>query len=740
MQSKRLTTLLIAACLFVHCFPASVLPQSPQVKFENIIIQASKPYAKLAGDIKALGGTITYQYKHLDAIAARVPSNAMDMLRSMAGSAQIVKDPIIAAPSPRSGVRSTRGRASSRITNFSSFPPSAAGPYALNNLGLNLAGLHSKGYTGAGVIVAVVDSGIRPGYPVLESDKSVIGGIDFVGDGLGFSNPQNDPHGTFIAGLISGNTMIDVSNTLLASSVEEHFPGALSGGNLPLIGTAPASSIYAVRVFGINAAAGAPESRIIAAIDHLIDLKLKYLKGEPGGLNIAVSNLSLGNTTLYAARDVFDRSIDELIAAGIVPVISAGDAGPSGLTVSSPATSVSSIAVGSISPAANERVEQDVLNGLGYGVRFRPSSITQAAWFSARGPNADGRISPDVVGIGVANFGQGYSSSDSVDLVSGSSFSAPLIAGVAAVLQQAFPDANAAHVRNAIIGSGNPYVVGPGFTSRDQGRGVPDAQVAFNHFSKFSGALPVIPKAHSSVATNLLVAGVRVDHGMVNKHTGKLAPAERFELFYDIKPNTSQVVITISNFKSGPDVSKGNIFPEEIYFLVHSAKTSQIGAFGDYLNLGNPFITGGAFTINKPEPGIMRITLSGSWTNESKVSADVAVQSTTGPESPFTTQGIVRNQEQIVFPVTIPAGVSLAEFRLFFRNDWGNFPTSDVDMILFDPNLVANSTGATLNDPELVNVSNPLPGTWSVVIVGFSIPTGSDKYELRVSLDGKVIK
>jgi hypothetical protein len=205
-------------------------------------------------------------------------------------------------------------------------------------------------------------------------------------------------------------------------------------------------------------------------------------------------------------------------------------------------------------------------------------------------------------------------------------------------------------------------------------------------------------------------------------------------------PNTSQVVITVSDFKSGPDVSSGNIFPEEIYFLVHSAKTSQIGAFGDYLNLGNPFITGGTFTINKPEPGIMRITLSGSWTNESNVSADVVVKSTNGPENGFTTQGIIQNQQQIVFPVTIPAGVSLAEFRLFFRNDWGSFPTSDVDMILFDPNLVANTDGAKLNDPELANVSNPIPGTWSVVIVGFNIPTGSDKYELRVALDGKVVK
>ena len=82
----------------------------------------------------------------------------------------------------------------------------------------------------------------------------------------------------------------------------------------------------------------------------------------------------------------------------------------------------------------------------------------------------------------------------------------------------------------------------------------------------------------------------------------------------------------------------------------------------------------------------------------------------------------------------------MAEFRLWFRSDWGSYPTSDVDMILFDPNLNRNTDGAHLNDPEQAIVLNPLPGTWQVLIDGFDIPAGSDKYELRVSLDGKVTK
>jgi len=61
-------------------------------------------------------------------------------------------------------------------------------------------------------------------------------------------------------------------------------------------------------------------------------------------------------------------------------------------------------------------------------------------------------------------------------------------------------------------------------------------------------------------------------------------------------------------------------------------------------------------------------------------------------------------------------------------------------MILFDPNLNRNTDGAHLNDPEKATVLNPIPGTWLVLINGFDIAAGSDKYELRVALDGKVIK
>ena len=70
----------------------------------------------------------------------------------------------------------------------------------------------------------------------------------------------------------------------------------------------------------------------------------------------------------------------------------------------------------------------------------------------------------------------------------------------------------------------------------------------------------------------------------------------------------------------------------------------------------------------------------------------------------------------------------------------GTFSTADVDLVLVDPVGGVNFGGATLNNPEVVTVNNPMTGTWNVLVSGFEIHTATDKFELRVSLDGNVVK
>src|SRR5262249_13224351 len=123
---------------------------------------------------------------------------------------------------------------------------------------------------------------------------------------------------------------------------------------IPMIGTAPSSSIYALRIFG--PIGGAPTSRILMAVERVIELRKKYDAGQPGGVNIQVANMSLGGATVFAGRDLFDNEVDVLHTTGIVTTISAGNAGPSSLTVGSPGTSVNAITVGAASLPHNERI------------------------------------------------------------------------------------------------------------------------------------------------------------------------------------------------------------------------------------------------------------------------------------------------------------------------------------------------------------------------------------------------
>lgn len=65
---------------------------------EKVLIRASKPYGALVSRIQALGGSVTHQYKHIDAIAAEIPSSTLGALRGYVATAAITKDEEIALP------------------------------------------------------------------------------------------------------------------------------------------------------------------------------------------------------------------------------------------------------------------------------------------------------------------------------------------------------------------------------------------------------------------------------------------------------------------------------------------------------------------------------------------------------------------------------------------------------------------------------------------------------------------
>jgi hypothetical protein len=748
-------------------------------RYEHVLIETPKPYDRIISAINSQGGRVTHQFTYVDGIAADIPVDALDAIRTLVGPASMSKDVNVPAPGSL-GSNGSRGINGSQVgpvvtaksksnrtippTGLQQFASSHPDSSSLNNGGTRIEKLHARGFTGEGTIVAVIDSGYRPGFSYLDADQSLIGGKDFVGDGMGFSNVANDGHGTFAAGLISGNGSF-IPGEALQQALSAYAPGVLdpTTGELTLLGTAPSAKIYAVRVFGVDASVGAPLSVILEAIQHVIDLRRDYDRSHGArGMKIDVCNLSLGVSTIFAGRDILDRSVDALLKAGIVPVVSAGNTGPSSLTIASPGSSMSALTVGGITRAANDRILAELIFGPDTGGLYHPSSGTQTSWFSSRGPNADGRLDPDVVVSAQGNFAQGYCPDQILDacdgdlsIASGTSFSAPIVSGIAAVLRQAFPDASATEIRNSIIETARKNQVDDGSLDIDRGNGVPDAFAAYKLIAsgRVEDYIPRPSHPDEEVSRNVeRNTDLTVFSGNVRLSSGKLKPGQRYDVLYNVEPGTESVVVSINDIDFSLPLNRQNQFfgGDDLFVNIHSAKTSSIGANGDY-SVGfytdeSPFlIDDGEFTMSDPDTGIMRITLLGDFINAGNVSADVNIHSVHEVLPRVTAAGTVHDGRMKTVPIRIPAGVQKADFLLSWEDDWGHYPTSDIDMIIVDPdgNVFVNGDGsqpgATLAGPERATVENPGPGTWQVVIDGFNIPAGTDKFQLRVTLDGHIL-
>ena len=320
-------------------------------KRQRVLIETRKPYDGLIRAIESKGGHVTQTFTYVDGVAADVPEDAVQSISSFPGVQAVSKDMEVERPA---SVDSIRSRAAGQIQlnalatessnpltllsdrDLKSLASSNPETYAINNAGTRIERLHADGFTGEGIVVAIIDSGVRNGFKLVQD--SIVGGIDFVDDGppgpagdsqSDWKKESNDGHGTFAAGLIAGNASF-VVNGVMKDALELYAPGTLIDGKLHLIGTAPNSQIYVVRVFGDDSSTGASTGTILAALEHVIDQRLLYEDtGGKKGVKVEVANLSFGISTLAAGLSLHDKTDDAMLQAGIDPVVSAGNTGPS---------------------------------------------------------------------------------------------------------------------------------------------------------------------------------------------------------------------------------------------------------------------------------------------------------------------------------------------------------------------------------------------------------------------------
>lgn len=258
--------------------------------------------------------------------------------------------------------------------------------------------LHSKGYHGEGVTIALLDTGFDLSHEALRNVR-VLAEYDFVnGDGETSDNPPEDDigqddHGTQVLSIIAGSSPGD-------------FIGVAYGAQYLLAKTEKISHKGAM-------------------FEHEIEEDWWVAGLEWAELNGAdVVNSSLGYSDWYSYSDMDGMTAKTTIAAdmavqkGLVVVVSAGNEGKSQdwPYISAPADGFHVIAVG----AVNSRGE--------------------LADFSSTGPTYDGRIKPDVVAMGDDTYVVDPNSADGYRKADGTSMATPLVAGTAALLLQALPD------------------------------------------------------------------------------------------------------------------------------------------------------------------------------------------------------------------------------------------------------------------------------------------------------------
>ena len=168
---------------------AFVLAVASAASAESVIIKCKRPCTAIVQAVEQNGGVVTYRYKYVDAIAADVTTTALGAVRGIAELGAVRKDHLIQRPNVANDRRGAPGWAQvDRHEHEPAWPKPRSLRWPVprqtltpfNNAAMNLTSLHGTGTLGQGMKVAVIDSGIRPDFPHLSLDGSVIGGEDLV--------------------------------------------------------------------------------------------------------------------------------------------------------------------------------------------------------------------------------------------------------------------------------------------------------------------------------------------------------------------------------------------------------------------------------------------------------------------------------------------------------------------------------------------------------------------------------
>lgn len=285
--------------------------------------------------------------------------------------------------------------------------------------------LHKEGYKGKGMEIAVIDAGYTNLKEILLLDNVSIKGVkDFVYNGNNIF--ESSDHGLKVLSVMASNR-----------------PNIF-------VGTAPEAKYWLLRSEDSRSEFPIEEDYWAAAAEYADSIGVDIINASLGYHTFNAPAKSYTHEQLDGKTAYITRAANMAASKGIFVEVSAGNDG---------ANIWEKIAFPS-----------DAANVLTVGAIARDSTI---AYFSSRGLTADGRIKPDVVAVGFSTAV--IASTGEVDLANGTSFSGPVMSGLAACLWQSAPSLTNIELLDIIRKSSDKYATPDGI----YGYGIPNMKTAF---------------------------------------------------------------------------------------------------------------------------------------------------------------------------------------------------------------------------------------------------------------------
>ncbi len=446
--------------------------------------------------------------------------------------------------------------------------------------------LHDASITGRGVLVGMLDSGFRWQDHEAFDRLAVIAEFDFVKNDNVTRHEPGDPaaqdeHGTETLSTIAGFKQGE------------------------LIGPAFDAQYLLAKTENTASETHAEEDFWVAAMEWM----------EARG--VEVTSTSLGYSTFdagqvsYTPEQMDGKTAIITIAAeiaaskGIIVVNSAGNEGDNvWRIITAPADGPSVIAVGAVSA-----------NGALVG-------------FSSRGPTADGRIKPDVMAMGSGVRTAAFSSKAEYNFSGGTSFSCPLVAGVAAQILSAHPEVTPQQMLNTLRNTATRAQT----PDNDFGFGIVNGRAAITSFGPAFSNLPQVSAEQSGVlgltVRILSLAGiapnsVKVHYAERNSSsftTAAMVQTDSISYFAQV-PKPIQDTSFVKAYFTATDNGFGNVtYPKNApqNFLLVPTKVDEDSepvptAFALQQSLPNPFrvattpTTNITFTLAEPAQVRLRV-------------------------------------------------------------------------------------------------------------------------------------